>query len=168
MKYLASIAASGWPSECDSEQPGVYCYLPPRFSLHFDADSNNTLIWCILVTAFLLGHVSSVQDLALVKSLRRRGSIALLVLMHGFGILIQRLCRHSVTIIVFSRISEAAGTCTEQLSRPVALVSKMSGLPRMRTWLASRVRPIRTSRLWQHLHMFGQGPSTAFGNDFEL
>ncbi|KAI4089787.1 MAG: hypothetical protein LQ344_005152 [Seirophora lacunosa] len=121
MKYLASIAASGGPSECDFKQPGGYCYLPPRFSLHFDADSNNTPIWCILVTAFLLGHVSSVQDLALVKSLRRRGSIALLVLMHGFGILIQRLCRHSVTIIVFSRISEAAGTCTEQLSRPVAL-----------------------------------------------
>ncbi|KAI4187933.1 MAG: hypothetical protein LQ348_003996 [Seirophora lacunosa] len=24
MKYLASIAASGWPSECDSEQPGPW------------------------------------------------------------------------------------------------------------------------------------------------
>ncbi|KAI4112746.1 MAG: hypothetical protein LQ345_006145 [Seirophora villosa] len=38
MKYLASIAASGGPSECDSKQPGVYCYLPPKFFLHFDAD----------------------------------------------------------------------------------------------------------------------------------
>ncbi|KAL8960223.1 MAG: hypothetical protein Q9193_003030 [Seirophora villosa] len=149
MKYLASIAASGGPSECDFKQPGVYCYSPPEFSLQFDADSNNKLIWYVLVTVFLLGHVSSVQDLALVKSWRRRGSIALLVLIHGFGILIQRLCRHPVTMLVYSRISEAAWTCMEQLSRPVALVSEMSGLPRMRTWLAGRVHPIRTSRLWQ-------------------
>ncbi|KAL8653268.1 MAG: hypothetical protein Q9210_002195 [Variospora velana] len=161
MKYLASIADSGGPQECDFKQPGVYYYLTigsheygvkyrsSMPSSTWDSDTNAILICCLLVTVFLLGHMSRVQDLALIKSVRRRGLMALLVLMRGFGALIQRLCRHPMTILVFSRISQVAWTCTERLVSVAAVISQLLTLPRMQTWLAGRVYPNRATRLWQ-------------------
>ena len=163
MEDLKIVAESGGPVECDYRKPGVYCYTPiepvDRYysysSWNLDKDADYILAFCLTIMCLLLGHMFKIQNLAVVRSIRRKGPERFLMLARSLWRPVQHLCHHNRAIDLCSKARQVRLKISTYIAPIMALSMKIPAVARFEDRLLIQMTKVRTSWPWQRLQALG-------------